>query len=91
MVTLISVYSGGRCIGRCDAKCYNAKGPKCTCCCGGVNHGKGWAQSTLNTEEMGTEPMLEWAKAEVGDDGDYEVRIQGLLFAPAAAAEGEGT
>jgi hypothetical protein len=26
---------------RCDAHCYNAKGEKCTCCCGGKNHGKG--------------------------------------------------
>lgn len=27
--------------GRCDAKCYNAKGHHCTCICGGINHGKG--------------------------------------------------
>jgi len=27
--------------GRCDARCYNAKGKKCNCVCGGDNHGKG--------------------------------------------------
>lgn len=26
---------------RCDAKCYNAKGKKCKCICGAINHGKG--------------------------------------------------
>jgi len=35
--------------GRCDAKCYNAKGTKCTCICGGVNHGAGKNQAIDNT------------------------------------------
>ena len=26
---------------KCDARCYNAKGKKCTCVCGGINHGIG--------------------------------------------------
>lgn len=25
----------------CDERCYNAKWQKCTCICGGKNHGKG--------------------------------------------------
>lgn len=25
----------------CDARCYNAKGKKCSCICGATNHGKG--------------------------------------------------
>ena len=32
--------SDGR-IGRCDARCWDAKQPRCTCVCGGLNHGKG--------------------------------------------------
>ena len=40
MATLIAAYRGdGTCIGRCDASCYNAKGPKCNCICRGANHG----------------------------------------------------
>jgi len=31
----------GAITGRCDARCYNAKGKKCKCVCGGTNHGKG--------------------------------------------------
>lgn len=31
----------GAITGRCDARCYNAKGKKCNCICGGDNHGKG--------------------------------------------------
>lgn len=28
---------------KCDARCLNAKGHKCTCSCGGANHGRGYA------------------------------------------------
>jgi hypothetical protein len=28
---------------KCDARCLNAKGWKCTCSCGGANHGRGYA------------------------------------------------
>lgn len=38
--------------GRCDAKCYNAKRPECTCICGGVNHGKGHNQAIDNTRQF---------------------------------------
>jgi len=33
--------------GRCDARCYNAKGKKCHCVCGGVNHGIGLNNAIL--------------------------------------------
>jgi hypothetical protein len=40
---LIEVHKpDGSLIGRCDARCYNAKHPKCDCVCGGVNHGRGF-------------------------------------------------
>ncbi|MBA7672072.1 hypothetical protein ES703_80243 [subsurface metagenome] len=35
--------------GRCDARCYNARGPKCTCICSGINHGKGKNYAILKT------------------------------------------
>lgn len=59
MVTLIAAYKAdGTCIGRCDAKCYMAKGPRCTCICGGKNHGVGRAQATENSPKV---PMEELA------------------------------
>jgi hypothetical protein len=51
VATLIAVYTSGGCLGRCDARCYNANEPRCTCICGGVNHGAGEAKATENTAE----------------------------------------
>jgi len=41
MATILAVYHGGRCIGRCDRTCYEAKHDECSCICQGRNHGKG--------------------------------------------------
>lgn len=41
----------GSALGRCDAKCYTAKGLKCTCICGGINHGVGLNQAIHNIHE----------------------------------------
>lgn len=47
MTTLVAVYNSKRCIGRCDAKCYawldqpRRHKVRCTCICGGRNHGAG--------------------------------------------------
>jgi hypothetical protein len=38
---------------RCNAACYNAKGPDCDCICMGANHGVGERQAQTNTREMG--------------------------------------
>jgi hypothetical protein len=32
---------------KCDARCLNAKGPECTCSCGGANHGAGHAVTVV--------------------------------------------
>lgn len=40
-MVIIEARIGGKVVGRCDAKCYNAKGPDCHCICGGANHGVG--------------------------------------------------
>ena len=53
MTALIAIYTGDGCIGRCDAKCYNAWGPQCHCVCQGVNHGAGRQEAIENTRELG--------------------------------------
>lgn len=52
MATLIAAYNSEGCIGRCDAKCYNATHPDCDCICGGANHGAGYSKACDNTREM---------------------------------------
>lgn len=52
MTTLIAVYTSEGCVGRCDAKCYDASEPDCDCICGGRNHGKGIQQALENTAEL---------------------------------------
>jgi hypothetical protein len=39
-------------VGRCDARCYDAKHPDCDCICGGVNHGAGLNRAVDNTREL---------------------------------------
>jgi hypothetical protein len=41
VATVIAVYNGYTLVGRCDARCHNAKGPDCHCVCGGALHGIG--------------------------------------------------
>lgn len=52
MTTLIAVYDSRGCVGRCDARCYDAREPECDCICGGVNHGQGLAAALRNTERF---------------------------------------
>ncbi len=42
----------------CNAKCYDAKGPVCTCCCGGKNHGVG-----LKAAIEGNQAFVDWLDA----------------------------
>jgi len=46
-MTLILAVDSNGVYGRCDAKCHDATGPKCTCICGGVYHGKGSGTAAL--------------------------------------------
>ncbi len=55
MATLIKAKSSDGHQRFCSAKCYNAKGPNCTCICGGMNHGVGPEQAAQNTQEMSQE------------------------------------
>ena len=52
MSTLIAVYNSEGLVGRCDARCYEAKEPDCSCICGGANHGAGFDQAIDNTREL---------------------------------------
>lgn len=62
-MNLVSIQSpGGHCRGRCDARCYNAKGITCVCICGGVNHGKGEKQAIKNIREMNDSFIDNWQK-----------------------------
>lgn len=61
MTTLLAVYlRPGRCVGVCDARCYNAMQPSqlkeprrnaCKCICGGANHGMGLGRAVKNCAE----------------------------------------
>lgn len=57
-MTLIAVYNSEGCVGRCDARCYLATEPNCTCICGGKNHGAGLARALDNTREK----FKDWIK-----------------------------
>jgi len=57
MTTLVAVYNSDGCIGRCDARCYEAKNAKCHCICGGRNHSAGKQRARENVaERVGLEP-----------------------------------
>jgi hypothetical protein len=56
-MTLITWQSSGGERRRCDAHCYGAKTLRCTCICGGRNHGQGLEQARAQTAA--------WAEAEL--------------------------
>jgi hypothetical protein len=61
-MTLIAVYKDDKCVGRCDARCYNAKGESCKCVCMGTNHGKGFDEARSNTDANGDKLAREYEK-----------------------------
>lgn len=73
MSTLIAVYNSDGCVGRCDAKCYNATDAKCDCICGGRNHGAGKQQAMDNTRQMAESMIAEWNQAHPGEELRYRV------------------
>lgn len=80
MTTLIAAYNSEGCIGRCDAKCYNAECVECDCICGGANHGKGFQKAMQNTTEM-AEKWIEAYKVEHPEASEFKVNpIQLELF-----------
>lgn len=53
MATLIAAYRGREIVGRCDARCYEARTPGCHCICYGANHGMGYHQALQQTRRHG--------------------------------------
>lgn len=62
-MTLMSFRTSGGSSRRCDEKCYNASGPECLCCCGGINHGAGRKKAVENTARVSV-VLLEMAEKE---------------------------
>jgi hypothetical protein len=61
-MTLIYVGNSDGCVGRCDARCYEATTPDCHCICRGKNHGVGLSQARANTEALARQQLAEWQK-----------------------------
>lgn len=81
MTTLIAVYNSDGCIGRCDARCYDAKDDKCECICHGKNHGAGQSKAMENTREMAEKWMQEYGtKMKLGSEAQWEVPASQLSF-----------
>ncbi len=77
MVTLISWATSGGDQGRCDAKCYDATEPECTCICGGRNHGAGKQQAIDNTRELAGS-WIEQARASGQDVSHVELAVDAM-------------
>ncbi len=77
MTTLIEVRNSSGVVGRCDAKCYNAKHPECDCICRGKNHGAGYQQAVENTRDLAEK----WIKRYVEENGLSKEDTEALLGA----------
>jgi hypothetical protein len=82
MTTLIVVSNSEGVIGRCDAKCYNAKRPICECVCNRANHGVGLVKANKNTQA--------WFKNVALEKGQ-RATYQSSFFAGINEAETAGT
>lgn len=51
---LIARSKDGKSTRTCNARCYNAKGSKCRCICGGKNHGVGYSKALDNAHSEAT-------------------------------------
>ncbi len=92
MATLIYVGNSEGCVGRCDAKCYNATAPDCDCICGGKNHGVGRqvAQDNVEREFFG-DTLENMAKVYSAAHGVPVTRVEVLQAAlPGLFGAGEG-
>lgn len=72
-MTLIAVYDKNGCVGRCDAKCYNAAHAKCDCICGGRNHQAGEKRAVENTREYVDDMVQDWNAKHPGQEFTFPV------------------
>lgn len=81
MTTLIAVYNSDGCVGRCDARCYNAHDDVCECICNGKNHGAGKDRAMDNTRAMAEEWMQAYGhKMQLGQDARWDVPARQLAL-----------
>lgn len=78
-MTLITTGNSEGITGRCDARCYLAISPVCTCCCGGKNHGVGLKQAWQNTLDYSEKIAADWNIEHANDKVVFEL-VQGELF-----------
>lgn len=52
MTIVVRVHTSDGCLGQCDRKCYDAAGGRCSCVCGGQNHGKGLTVALANVHAL---------------------------------------
>jgi len=73
MTTLIAVYDNNGCVGRCDARCYEAQEPQCDCICHGRNHGAGLQKAMSNTRQMAQEWMQAYSRERGLQNAEWQV------------------
>jgi len=52
MAVVVRVENSDGVVGQCDAKCYDAEGGRCSCICGGANHGQGLTMALAKGREL---------------------------------------
>jgi len=75
-MTIITTTQGGK-TRRCDAKCYNAKGKKCTCIYGGRNHGVGLNIAINQSADWLTPASLDYPGPEYKLSGSCQLWLFG--------------
>lgn len=81
MATLIAVYNSEGCVGRCDARCYDAAEAHCDCICKGKNHGAGLQVARENTRLLADTWLDDVRRNNPGAALEFDVpAAQGELF-----------
>lgn len=76
----VMIYGNGEGTHRCDARCHDASEyTKCTCICGGRNHGKGRAFAQRTAERIGERLLQEYARKE-RERLEQQERTAGQIF-----------
>ena len=77
-MVLIEVRNSEGLVGRCDARCYEAKHEGCTCICGGKNHGAGLDKAITQTREQAEQ----WIEAYAESQGlsNYEAAVSSQVY-----------
>ena len=67
-MTIYELRNDGKCVGRCDSRCHNATGEKCTCICCGAFHGVGTKIAIEDRNTLTDDELLETARVLYGSD-----------------------